>query len=150
MIKPLIKSALAGLLLAGLTMTAQAKDEKADALTNKIVLEMTQELMSQHNTNGKEPSDEEVGRLFLKKMHDHLDEFRETMHEDCVQEYGKDKESQCKCATGKLDYEASFALMEKQLNDASPAEIKKESKAIIKNEKAVYESCGLEYHEETE
>ena len=38
---------------------------------------------------------------------------------------------------------------EKQLNDASPAEIEKESKAIIKNEKAVYESCGLEYHEET-
>ena len=148
--KPLIKSTLAGLLLSGLAMTAQAKDEKTDALANKIVLEMTQELMSQHNTNGKEPSDEEVGRLFLKKMHDHLGEFRETMHEDCVQEYGKDKESQCKCATGKLDYEASFALMEKQLNDASPAEIEKESKAIIKNEKAVYESCGLEYHEETE
>ena len=98
--KPLMKSALAGLLLAGLAMTAQAKDEKANALANKIVLEMTQELMGQHNTNGKEPSDEEVGRLFLKKMHDHLGEFRETMHEDCVQEYARTKKANANVQPG--------------------------------------------------
>jgi len=144
--KNILKNLFAALLLAGFAVTAQAKEEKADELGNKIALEIMQELMER----AKAPTEEEIGRLMLKKMQEHLAEFKSAMTEDCLQEYGKEKSKQCQCVTDNLDYKGSFALLEKQLSGGKPEEIEKESAEVIKKEKAVYESCGLEYHEEEE
>ncbi len=146
--KNILKNLFAALLLAGFAVTAQAKEEKADELGNKIALEIMQELIEQQKAGAKEPTEEEIGRLMLKKMQEHLAEFKSAMTEDCLQEYGKEKSKQCQCVTDNLDYKGSFALLEKQLSGGKPEEIEKESAEVIKKEKAVYESCGLEYHEE--
>ena len=106
--KNILKNLFAALLLAGFAVTAQAKEEKADELGNKIALEIMQELIE----HAKAPTEEEIGRLMLKKMQEHLDEFKSAMSEDCVQEYGKDKSKQCQCVTDNLDYKGSFALLE--------------------------------------
>lgn len=115
--KNLVKNTLAGILLAAMTTGAIAAT-KSDELAEKIGTELIQEYMSQASA-GKEPTETEFAKSFMEKMRSHLGEFKEAVTGDCVEIYGKEKNSACQCVTDKLDFEANFAVIEKQISGAS-------------------------------
>lgn len=80
----------------------------------------------------------------MKKMRSHLGEFKEAVTGDCVEIYGKEKNSACQCVTDKLDFEANFAVIEKQISGASAESMEKEINALTKNEEDAYQACGLD------
>jgi len=139
--KNLLKNTLVGITLAAMTTGAIAAT-KSDELAEKIGTELIQEYMSQASS-GKEPSEAEFAQNFMKKMRSHLGEFKEAVTDDCVKDYGKEKNSQCQCVTDKLDFEQYFAMMEKQV--ATPdANLEKEAQTVKENEEAAYKACGLD------
>ena len=144
--KVLMKSALAGLLFAGMTMTASAQAVGGNAsqkLGEKIATEIMQEMMTEAQSSGKQPSPEDFSKKLIEKMRANLDEMKKGSTEDCVEVYGKDKASNCQCVTDKTDYEAVFALMEKQMANpqAQPGE---ELKALEAKTEENYKVCDLD------
>ena len=144
--KVLIKSALAGLLLAGMTMTASAQavgGKTSQKLGEKIANEIMQEMKAEAQSSGKQPSAEDFGKKLVAKMRANLDEMKKGSTEDCVELYGNDKNSNCQCVTDKTDFENLFALMEKQI--ANPqAEPKEELKALEQKTEENYKACDLD------
>lgn len=140
--KNLVKNTLAGILLAAMTTGAMAAT-KSDELAEKIGTELIQEYMSQASS-GKEPTEAEFAQSFMKKMRSHLGEFKEAVTGDCVEIYGKEKASACQCVTDKLDFEANFAVIEKQISGAKAESMEKEINALTKNEEEAYKACGLD------
>ena len=144
--KVLMKSALAGLLFAGMTMTASAQAVGGNAsqkLGEKIATEIMQEMMTEAQNSGKQPSPEDFSKKLIEKMRANLDEMKKGSTEDCVEVYGKDKSSNCQCVTDKTDFESIFALMEKQM--ANPqAEPKEEIKALEQKTEENYKACDLD------
>ena len=128
--KNLLKNTLVGITLAAMATGAIAAT-KSDELAEKIGTELIQEYMSQASS-GKEPTEAEFAQNFMKKMRSHLGEFKEAVTGDCVEIYGKEKNSACQCVTDKLDFEANFAVIEKEIN------------ALTKNEEDAYQACGLD------
>ena len=89
--KVLMKSALAGLLLAGMTMTASAQavgGKTSQKLGEKIANEIMQEMMTEAQSSGKQPSAEDFGKKLVEKMRANLDEMKKGSTEDCVELYG--------------------------------------------------------------
>ena len=140
--KNLVKNTLAGILLAAMTTGAMAAT-KSDELAEKIGTELIQEYMSQASS-GKEPSEAEFAKSFMEKMRSHLGEFKEAVTDDCVEIYGKEKSGACQCVTDKLDFEANFSVIEKQISGAKAESMEKEVSALTKNEEDAYKACGLD------
>ena len=144
--KVLMKSALAGLLFAGMTMTASAQAVGGSAsqkLGEKIATEIMQEMMTEAQSSGKQPSPEDFSKKLIEKMRANLDEMKKGSTEDCVEVYGKDKASNCQCVTDKTDFESIFALMEKQM--ANPqTEMTAEMTAQEKKNEEAYKACDLD------
>jgi len=140
--KNLLKNTLVGITLAAMTTGAIAAT-KSDELAEKIGTELIQEYMSQASS-GKEPTEAEFAQNFMKKMRSHLGEFKEAVTGDCVEIYGKEKNSACQCVTDKLDFEANFAVIEKQISGATAESMEKEINALTKNEEDAYQACGLD------
>jgi hypothetical protein len=140
--KNLLKNTLVGITLAAMATGAIAAT-KSDELAEKIGTELIQEYMSQASS-GKEPSEAEFAQNFMKKMRSHLGEFKEAVTGDCVEIYGKEKNSACQCVTDKLDFEANFAVIEKQISGAKAESMEKEINALTKNEEEAYKACGLD------
>ena len=145
--KVLMKSALAGLLFAGMTMTASAQAVGGSAsqkLGEKIATEIMQEMMTEAQSSGKQPSPEDFSKKLIEKMRANLDEMKKGSTEDCVEVYGKDKASNCQCVTDKTDFESIFALMEKQM--ANPqAQQTEDTKALEAKTEENYKACGLDF-----
>ena len=58
--------------------------------------------------------------------------------------YGQDSASKCQCVTDKTDYEAVFALMEKQM--ANPqAQQTEDTKALEAKTEENYKACDLDF-----
>ena len=141
--KASLKNTLAALLLAAVaTTTIAAGKNKSDELGEKIANELIQEITADSKA-GKELTEKDVAQKFLDKMRVHLGEFKVAVTDDCVKDYGKEKNSQCQCVTDKLDFEQYFAMMEKQV--ATPdANLEKEARTVKENEEAAYKACGLD------
>lgn len=140
--KNLLKNTLVGITLAAMTTGAIAAT-KSDELAEKIGTELIQEYMSQASS-GKEPSEAEFAKSFMEKMRSHLGEFKEAVTDDCVEIYGKEKSGACQCVTDKLDFEANFSVIEKQISGAKAESMEKEVSALTKNEEDAYKACGLD------
>lgn len=140
--KNLLKNTLVGITLAAITTGAIAAT-KSDELAEKIGTELIQEYMSQASS-GKEPSEAEFAKSFMEKMRSHLGEFKEAVTDDCVEIYGKEKSGACQCVTDKLDFEANFSVIEKQISGAKAESMEKEVSALTKNEEDAYKACGLD------
>ena len=140
--KTLLKNTLVGITLAAITTGAIAAT-KSDELAEKIGTELIQEYMSQASS-GKEPSEAEFAKSFMEKMRSHLGEFKEAVTDDCVEIYGKEKSGACQCVTDKLDFEANFSVIEKQISGAKAESMEKEVSALTKNEEDAYKACGLD------
>ncbi len=141
--KASLKNTLAALLLAAVaTTTMAAEKNKSDELGEKIANELIQEITADSKA-GKNITEKDLAQKFLGKMRAHLGEFKEAVTDDCVKDYGKEKNSQCQCVTDKLDFEQYFAMMEKQV--ATPdANLEKEARTVKENEEAAYKACGLD------
>ena len=78
------------------------------------------------------------------------DELAEKIGTELIQEYmsqaiyGKEKNSACQCVTDKLDFEANFSVIEKQISGAKAESMEKEINALTKNEEEAYKACGLD------
>lgn len=140
--KTLLKNTLVGITLAAMATGAIAAT-KSDELAEKIGTELIQEYMSQASS-GKEPSEAEFAKSFMEKMRSHLGEFKEAVTDDCVEIYGKEKSGACQCVTDKLDFEANFSVIEKQISGAKAESMEKEVSALTKNEEDAYKACGLD------
>lgn len=145
--KKLMKNALAGMLLAGMAMTATAQvvggSKTSQQLGEKIANEVMQEMMAEAQSSGKQPSPEELGKKLVGKMRDHLEEMKKGSTEDCIEAYGKEKASNCQCVTDKTDFDSLFSLMEKQM--ANPKnEMKDEIKALEQKTAETYKACDLD------
>ena len=140
--KNLLKNTLVGITLAAMTTGAIAAT-KSDELAEKIGTELIQEYMSQASS-GKEPTEAEFAKSFMEKMRSHLGEFKEAVTDDCVEIYGKEKSGACQCVTDKLDFEANFSVIEKQISGAKAESMEKEVSALTKNEEDAYKACGLD------
>ena len=140
--KTLLKNTLVGITLAAMATGAIAAT-KSDELAEKIGTELIQEDMSQASS-GKEPSEAEFAKSFMEKMRSHLGEFKEAVTDDCVEIYGKEKSGACQCVTDKLDFEANFSVIEKQISGAKAESMEKEVSALTKNEEDAYKACGLD------
>ena len=145
--KVLMKSALAGLLFAGMTMTASAQAVGGSAsqkLGEKIATEIMQEMMTEAQSSGKQPSPEDFSKKLIEKMRANLDDMKKAGTEDCAELYGQDSASKCQCVTDKTDYEAVFALMEKQM--ANPqAQQTEDTKALEAKTEENYKACDLDF-----
>lgn len=140
--KTLLKNTLAGIIFAAMASNAIAAS-KSDELAEKIGMELIQEYMGKASS-GKEPTEAEFAKSFMEKMRSHLGEFKEAVTGDCVEIYGKEKASACQCVTDKLDFEANFAVIEKQISGAKAESMEKEINALTKNEEEAYKACGLD------
>ena len=140
--KTLLKNTLVGITLAAMATGAIAAT-KSDELAEKIGTELIQEYMSQASS-GKEPTEAEFAQSFMEKMRSHLGEFKEAVTDDCVEIYGKEKSGACQCVTDKLDFEANFSVIEKQISGAKAESMEKEVSALTKNEEDAYKACGLD------
>jgi hypothetical protein len=140
--KTLLKNTLAGIIFAAMASNAIAAS-KSDELAEKIGMELIQEYMGKASS-GKEPTEAEFAKSFMEKMRSHLGEFKEAVTGDCVEIYGKEKASACQCVTDKLDFEANFAVIEKQISGAKAESMEKEVSALTKNEEDAYKACGLD------
>ena len=117
--KKLMQTSLAAMLLAGAMLTAGAQDIGA----------------------GKKS--QELGQK-IEKMRANLDDMKKAGTEDCAELYGQDSASKCQCVTDKTDYEAIFALMEKQM--ANPqAQQTEDTKALEAKTEENYKACGLDF-----
>ena len=142
--KKLMQTSLAAMLLAGAMLTAGAQDigagKKSQELGQKIGNEVMAEVMKEAQSSGKPPAPEAVG----KKMRANLDDMKKASTEDCAELYGQDSASKCQCVTDKTDYDAVFALMEKQM--ANPqAQQSDEIKALEAKTEENYKACGLDF-----
>ena len=80
----------------------------------------------------------------IEKMRANLDDMKKAGTEDCAELYGQDSASKCQCVTDKTDYEAVFALMEKQM--ANPqAQQTEDTKALEAKTEENYKACGLDF-----
>ena len=141
--KTLLKNTLAGIIFAAIATSAIAAS-KSDELAEKIGMELLQEYMVKAAGSGKEPSEAEFTKSFMEKMRSHLGEFKEAVTDDCVEIYGKEKSGACQCVTDKLDFEANFSVIEKQISGAKAESMEKEVSALTKNEEDAYKACGLD------
>ena len=144
--KTLMKGAIAGFLLAGMTITATAQvggGKTSQQLGEKIANEVLQEMMAETQSSGKQPSPEILGKKMVETMRAHLDEMKKGATEDCTEVYGQDNASNCQCVTDKTDFDAIFSLMEKQM--ANPKnEMKDEVKALEQKSEETFKACDLD------
>ena len=138
--KKLMQTSLAAMLLAGAMLTAGAQDigagKKSQELGQKIGNEVMTEVMKEAQSSGKAPTPEAVGKKMIEKMRANLDDMKKAGTEDCAELYGQD--------TDKTDYEAVFALMEKQM--ANPqAQQTEDTKALEAKTEENYKACGLDF-----
>lgn len=140
------KTILAALLFAGTTASLQAVQEKTDdddkgtVLLNKIAAEVI------HDAKAEKISDKkEIVALFVKKMRAHEEDFRALAQEDCLRDFGKEKESQCHCVIEKRDYDTAFVLLEEKLmnRDINQDEAFAD---FEQKEEATYQACGLDFN----
>ena len=146
--KKLMQTSLAAMLLAGAMLTAGAQDigagKKSQELGQKIGNEVLTEVMKEAQSSGKAPTPEAVGKKMIEKMRANLDDMKKAGTEDCAELYGQDSASKCQCVTDKTDYEAIFALMEKQM--ANPqAQQTEDTKALEAKTEENYKACGLDF-----
>ena len=100
--------------------------------------------MKEAQSSGKAPTPEAVGKKMIEKMRANLDDMKKAGTEDCAELYGQDSASKCQCVTDKTDYEAVFALMEKQM--ANPqAQQTEDTKALEAKTEENYKACGLDF-----
>ena len=69
--KTLMKGAIAGFLLAGMTITATAQvggGKTSQQLGEKIANEVLQEMMAETQSSGKQPSPEILGKKMVEKV----------------------------------------------------------------------------------
>ena len=145
--KKLMQTSLAAMLLAGAVMTVNAQTaagKKSQEIGMKIGKEVMEEVMKEAQSSGKAPTPEAVGKKMIEKMRANLDDMKKAGTEDCAELYGQDSASKCQCVTDKTDYEAVFALMEKQM--ANPqAQQTEDTKALEAKTEENYKACGLDF-----
>jgi len=145
--KKLMQTSLAAMLLAGVVLTASAQattGKKSQELGQKIGNEVMTEVMKEAQSSGKAPTPEAVGKKMIEKMRANLDDMKKAGTEDCAELYGQDSASKCQCVTDKTDYEAIFALMEKQM--ANPqAQQTEDTKALEAKTEENYKACDLDF-----
>ena len=145
--KKLMQTSLAAMLLASAVMTVNAQTaagKKSQELGQKIGNEVMTEVMKEAQSSGKAPTPEAVGKKMIEKMRANLDDMKKAGTEDCAELYGQDSASKCQCVTDKTDYEAIFALMEKQM--ANPqAQQTEDTKALEAKTEENYKACGLDF-----
>lgn len=146
--KKLMKTSLAGLLLVGIVLTAGAQSatmgKKSQEIGQKIGNEVMTEVMAEAQSSGKPPEAEAIGKKMIEKMRANLDDMKKASTEDCTELYGQDSASKCQCVTDKTDYDAVFAMMEKQM--ANPqAQQSDEIKALEVKAAENYKACDLDF-----
>lgn len=139
--KGLMKTTLAGLMLAGMMASASAQDAMPGQASMEINMKIMQEVMTEV------PQDKMMDANFviektIEKMKANVSALKDAAEQDCVAIHGDAKAKACKCAADKTDYEEVFALMKKQAAD--PAQnLEADTKALAEKGEKNSIDCGF-------
>lgn len=142
----ILNTTLAVCLLAGINMTAAAKETRntaTKAFVEKTAAEVLPELLAETQKSGKKPGKAEITQKVFDKIRTRMDEFKAVFTEDCINYYGKEKSENCKCFLDKVDLAAHLDLMERQATDPQ-ADTSAEQKKLEETGKAASQACGMD------
>lgn len=141
--KHVLKSTLAGLVMAGVMATASAQTGGA---TGQASMEVNQKIMEAVMKDI--PADKMADANFMIEkmigaMKENLPELKAAAAKDCVAVYGEARKEACDCATEKTDYNDVFEMMKKQAANPNDSALVAELEKMSKKGEEISLSCGF-------